>query len=79
MYCDDNNDMVADPPTEQKKWKNPSTAAVPATTRPRIEAATRDVVVEDRTRTGITTAPRIVTIRRTTNHRRADVARRRDE
>src|SRR6266700_6924850 len=25
MYCDDNNDMVADPPTDQKKWKNPST------------------------------------------------------
>src|SRR5881394_3500965 len=25
MYCDDNNDMVADPPADQKKWKNPST------------------------------------------------------
>ena len=25
MYCDENNDMVADPPTDPKKWKNPST------------------------------------------------------
>ncbi len=25
MYCDENNDMVADPPTDAKKWKNPST------------------------------------------------------
>ena len=25
MYCDDNNDMVADPPADAKKWKNPST------------------------------------------------------
>src|SRR3984893_13398776 len=25
MYCDDNNDMVADAPTDSKKWKNPST------------------------------------------------------
>src|SRR5438128_7375886 len=25
MYCDDNNDMVADSPTDLKKWKNPST------------------------------------------------------
>jgi len=25
MYCDDNNDMVADVPTDSKKWKNPST------------------------------------------------------
>ncbi|TMH24994.1 MAG: phosphate/phosphite/phosphonate ABC transporter substrate-binding protein [Betaproteobacteria bacterium] len=25
MYCDDNNDMVADSPTDPKKWKNPST------------------------------------------------------
>ena len=25
MYCDANNDLVADPPTDAKKWKNPST------------------------------------------------------
>src|SRR5437867_2377478 len=25
MYCDDNNDMVADAPADSKKWKNPST------------------------------------------------------
>src|SRR5437667_1590999 len=25
MYCDDNNDMVADSPTDPKKWKSPST------------------------------------------------------
>ena len=25
MYCDDNNDMVADVPPDPKKWKNPST------------------------------------------------------
>src|SRR6266850_1698617 len=25
MYCDDNNDMVADSPADSKKWKNPST------------------------------------------------------
>ena len=25
MYCDSNNDMVADAPTDPKKWKNPST------------------------------------------------------
>jgi phosphonate transport system substrate-binding protein len=25
MYCDANNDMVADTPTDPKKWKNPST------------------------------------------------------
>src|SRR5450631_513447 len=25
MYCDDNNDMVADTPVDSKKWKNPST------------------------------------------------------
>jgi phosphonate transport system substrate-binding protein len=25
MYCDDNNDMVADVPADPKKWKNPST------------------------------------------------------
>ena len=25
MYCDDNNDMVADSPADPKKWKNPST------------------------------------------------------
>ncbi len=25
MYCDDNKDMVADVPTDPKKWKNPST------------------------------------------------------
>jgi len=25
MYCDDNNNMVADPPSDPKKWKNPST------------------------------------------------------
>ena len=25
MYCDENNDMVADPPADAKKWKNPST------------------------------------------------------
>jgi phosphonate transport system substrate-binding protein len=25
MYCDANNDMVADAPTDPKKWKNPST------------------------------------------------------
>src|SRR6266705_2623630 len=25
MYCDDNSDMVADAPTDAKKWKNPST------------------------------------------------------
>ena len=25
MYCDANNDMVADPPVDPKKWKNPST------------------------------------------------------
>jgi phosphonate transport system substrate-binding protein len=25
MYCDDNNDMVADSPTDPTKWKNPST------------------------------------------------------
>ena len=25
MYCDANKDMVADPPTDPKKWKNPST------------------------------------------------------
>jgi phosphonate transport system substrate-binding protein len=25
MYCDDNNDLVADAPTDPKKWKNPST------------------------------------------------------
>jgi phosphonate transport system substrate-binding protein len=25
MYCDDNNDMVADAPVDPKKWKNPST------------------------------------------------------
>jgi len=25
MYCDDNQDMVADAPTDPKKWKNPST------------------------------------------------------
>ena len=25
MYCDDNNDMVADAPADPKKWKNPST------------------------------------------------------
>ena len=25
MYCDENKDMVADPPKDQKKWKNPST------------------------------------------------------
>src|SRR5207237_2606623 len=24
-YCDDNNDLVADAPTDPKKWKNPST------------------------------------------------------
>ena len=25
MYCDENKDLVADPPTDQSKWKNPST------------------------------------------------------
>jgi phosphonate transport system substrate-binding protein len=25
MYCDENNDMVADPPSDPKKWKNPPT------------------------------------------------------
>src|SRR6266487_2215880 len=25
IYCDDNNDMVAAPPADAKKWKNPST------------------------------------------------------
>jgi len=25
MYCDNNNDLVADPPTDKSKWKNPST------------------------------------------------------
>src|SRR5206468_10409632 len=25
MYCDENNDMVADSPADPKKWKNPST------------------------------------------------------
>jgi phosphonate transport system substrate-binding protein len=25
MYCDDNDDMVADSPTDTKQWKNPST------------------------------------------------------
>jgi phosphonate transport system substrate-binding protein len=25
MYCDENNDMVADPPADANKWKNPST------------------------------------------------------
>jgi phosphonate transport system substrate-binding protein len=25
MYCDENNDMVADVPADPKKWKNPST------------------------------------------------------
>ncbi len=25
MYCDANDDLVADPPTDPKKWKNPST------------------------------------------------------
>ena len=25
MYCDDNNDMVADSPVDSKKWKNPGT------------------------------------------------------
>src|SRR5438876_11190606 len=25
MYCDENNDMVADPPADPKKWKTPST------------------------------------------------------
>jgi ABC-type phosphate/phosphonate transport system ATPase subunit len=25
MYCDENNDMVADVPADSKKWKNPST------------------------------------------------------
>src|SRR5947207_4196751 len=25
MYCDDNNDLVADAPADPKKWKNPST------------------------------------------------------
>jgi phosphonate transport system substrate-binding protein len=25
MYCDANNDLVADPPADPKKWKNPST------------------------------------------------------
>ena len=25
MYCDNNDDMVADPPSDPKRWKNPST------------------------------------------------------
>jgi len=25
LYCDDNNDLVADVPTDQKKWKDPGT------------------------------------------------------
>ena len=25
MYCDENKDLVADPPKDQKRWKNPST------------------------------------------------------
>ncbi|MCL4762491.1 MAG: phosphate/phosphite/phosphonate ABC transporter substrate-binding protein, partial [Burkholderiales bacterium] len=25
MYCDDNNDLVADAPKDPKRWKNPST------------------------------------------------------
>lgn len=25
MYCDENGDLTADPPKDQKKWKNPST------------------------------------------------------
>ncbi len=25
MYCDDDNDLTADPPKDSKKWKNPST------------------------------------------------------
>src|SRR5262249_23992195 len=25
MYCDENKDLVADPPTDPKRWKNPST------------------------------------------------------
>ncbi len=25
LYCDDNNDLVADAPTDQKKWKDPGT------------------------------------------------------
>ncbi len=25
MYCDENKDLTADPPQDQKKWKNPST------------------------------------------------------
>jgi phosphonate transport system substrate-binding protein len=25
LYCDENRDLVADPPTDPKKWKNPST------------------------------------------------------
>ena len=25
MYCDANNDLVADPPADASKWKNPST------------------------------------------------------
>src|SRR5688572_19954595 len=25
MYCDENKDLVADPPRDQKRWKNPST------------------------------------------------------
>ncbi|HWL72661.1 MAG TPA: phosphate/phosphite/phosphonate ABC transporter substrate-binding protein, partial [Burkholderiaceae bacterium] len=25
LYCDDNNDLVADVPTDPRKWKDPST------------------------------------------------------
>ena len=30
MYCDVNKDMVADVPTDPKKWRNPSTKAATA-------------------------------------------------
>ena len=25
LYCDDNNDLVADAPTDPRKWKDPAT------------------------------------------------------
>ena len=40
MYCDANDDMVADAPTDPKKWKNPSTIVftyTPAALRPTAE------------------------------------------
>ena len=33
MYCDDNNDLVADAPTDAKKWKSPSTIVFTYTDR----------------------------------------------